>query len=112
MRPSGLAAVVVMVLLATAAPAMNPTLVLERVVPLNGVPLGHLMELDRARQARMGVLSGMAGRLVLLLQHRWYTGPASTPWKLAALTASSSPPLSQIPPSCVISELTWLIAKL
>ncbi|KAI4970050.1 hypothetical protein ZWY2020_000964 [Hordeum vulgare] len=57
MRPSGLAAVVVMVLLATAAPAVNPAMVLERAVPLNGVPLGHLMELDRARHARMGVVN-------------------------------------------------------
>ncbi|KAI4985663.1 hypothetical protein ZWY2020_018293 [Hordeum vulgare] len=32
-------------------------MVLERAVPLNGVPLGHLMELDRARHARMGVVN-------------------------------------------------------
>ncbi|KAM3214290.1 hypothetical protein ACQJBY_066642 [Aegilops geniculata] len=57
MEPSGLAATVVVVLLATATPAVNPAMVLERAVPLNGVPLGHLIELDRARQARMGVVN-------------------------------------------------------
>ncbi|VAI80314.1 unnamed protein product [Triticum turgidum subsp. durum] len=57
MRPSEVAAMVVVLLLATAAAAANQVMVLERVVLLKGVPLGDPRELDRARQARMGVVN-------------------------------------------------------
>ncbi|XP_044435699.1 aspartic proteinase 36 isoform X2 [Triticum aestivum] len=57
MRPSELTAMVVVLLLATAVATANQAMVLERAVPLKGVPLGDLRELDRARQARMGVVN-------------------------------------------------------
>ena len=57
MRPSELTAMVVVLLLATAVATANQVMVLERVVLLKGVPLGDPRELDRARQARMGVVN-------------------------------------------------------